>query len=143
MAKLRHVAMSVPTDDVEKTVEFYTEVFGMRRVHQSPLAVILSDDVVSLAIISDKISLNRGHHGLHHIGFIVDDIGEARKRISSTGIAEAIDDNLTAGVTEEIGGVRPSTGDGDIEHKFKDPNGVTFDIANDEYATRGWGVSLR
>ena len=28
-----------------------------------------------------------------------------------------------------------------MEHKFLDPNGITFDIASTSYATERWGVS--
>ena len=83
MAKLRHIAMTVPDQDLEKTIQFYSEVFDMRRVRGTKLATLLTDGVMSLAIISDKFPLNVGHRGLHHIGFVVDDVmaQEERDRI--------------------------------------------------------------
>jgi len=141
MAKLRHVAMSVPEDELAKTASFYATTFGMRRVHESSVAILLSDDVVSLAIISDKIPLNAGHRGLHHIGFIVDDVKTVRTRIMNTGMAASIDDNDVADANEKAFGFRPGTGDDDLEHKFIGPNGVTFDIVTAEYANASWGVS--
>ena len=33
----------------------------------------------------------------------------------------------------------PSRQDGESEVKFRDPNGVVFDIVVDEYATKSWG----
>lgn len=142
MAKLRHIAMSVPATELVKTATFYAATFGMRRVHESSVAILLSDDVVSLAIISDQVPLNAGHRGLHHIGFVVDDIATARSKIMKTAMATAIDDEHVANANEMAFGVRPGTGDGDLEHKFVDPNGVTFDIVTAEYASRGWGVNV-
>jgi methylmalonyl-CoA/ethylmalonyl-CoA epimerase len=142
MAKLRHVAMSVPDADVPKTAKFYEEAFGLRRVQDGTKAVLLTDGVMSLAILSDRLTLNLGHRGIHHIGFLVDDIGEARERIAAAGTAQAIDDEETAKVNEQVTGTHPGTGDGDIEHKFIDPNGVTFDVVNDDYASRFWRINL-
>ena len=56
MAKLRHVAMSVP--DPAATAKFYKETFGMEIVGEtdSPLAsgVYLTDGTVSLALLNYK-----------------------------------------------------------------------------------------
>ena len=56
MAKLRHVAISVP--DPEKSAQFYEKVFGMKRVGttESELSsgIYLSDGVVSLALLDYK-----------------------------------------------------------------------------------------
>ena len=48
MAKLRHIALSV--SDLQKSAKFYEEAFGMERVRESNVAVMLSDGVVSLAL---------------------------------------------------------------------------------------------
>ena len=54
MAKLRHVAMSVP--DPKKAAEFYSKVFDMEIVGEtdSPLAsgIYLSDGTISLALLN-------------------------------------------------------------------------------------------
>ena len=52
MAKLRHIAIAVR--DLEETAKFYEEAFGLERVRQSDVAVMMSDGVVSLAILDIK-----------------------------------------------------------------------------------------
>ena len=54
MAKLRHFAMAVPNTD--QTAKFYEQVFGMKRVRESASAILLSDGVISLAILDNKTS---------------------------------------------------------------------------------------
>ena len=44
MAKLRHLALSV--QDLEASAKFYEDAFGMERIRQSKVAIILSDGVV-------------------------------------------------------------------------------------------------
>lgn len=134
--------MSVKHGELDKTADFYVKVFGMRRVRGNDYSVLLTDEVVCMAIISDRLSLNKGHHGLHHIGFIVDDLDEARSRVAAAENAQVIPDEVTANVNEEVHGVRPKTGADDMEHKVLDPNGVTVDLATRNYAGRAWHVSL-
>jgi len=90
MAKLRHLALSVK--DLEESAKFYESAFGMERVRQSKVAIMLSDGVVSLALLhlrsNDNAPDERGpdYVGLHHMGFLVDDIpassecGRSRRR---------------------------------------------------------------
>ncbi|MDP3767881.1 MAG: VOC family protein, partial [Dehalococcoidia bacterium] len=56
MAKLRHIAISVP--DPEKSAQFYEAAFGLTRVGttDSPLAtgVYLSDGVINVALLKYK-----------------------------------------------------------------------------------------
>ena len=80
MAKLRHITLSV--DDMEKTAAFYEQAFEMKRVRQSGVAIMMSDGVVSLAIIDANKNANSGaRKGLHHMGFLVDDINEAAAKV--------------------------------------------------------------
>jgi len=98
MAKLRHIAMSV--EDPEKTADFYCEAFDMERVGKtdSPLAkgCYVSDGVITVALLKYKTDQWAGYVegedergkdyvGLHHIGFWVDDAGEADKKIEKAG----------------------------------------------------------
>jgi predicted enzyme related to lactoylglutathione lyase len=129
MAKLRHIAVTVP--DLEKAAVFYEKTFGMTRARESDIAIILSDGVVSLALLKFKTDEQAGDergkefHGLHHMGFVVDDIDEHTK------------------IIEENGGnyhMRlPSAPDSPSEVKFRDPNGVVFDIVTNKYASGSWG----
>ncbi|MBI3918043.1 MAG: VOC family protein [Betaproteobacteria bacterium] len=74
MAKLRHIAMVV--EKMEETARFYEKAFGMKRVRQHETAIGLSDGVVSLVIIHPSNVNMKGddRRGLHHIGFLVDDM---------------------------------------------------------------------
>lgn len=139
MAKLRHIALSVP--DPDKTADFYCEAFDMKRVGttDSPLAkgVYVSDGVITMALLKYKTDewsgyvegedeRGKDYVGIHHFGFWVDDIDTSEGKI------------------EEAGGKylmgRPS-GDNDdtfYEMKFRDPNGIIVDVTH-----LGWGGSVK
>ena len=130
MGKLRHIAITVP--DIEKAATFYETIFGMKRVRASVRGIHLTDGVMNLALLKFQTDEAAGDergkdfHGLHHFGFVVDDIDETSSKI------------------EEAGGnyhMRlPYRQDSPTEVKFRDPNGVVFDIVVDEYARRSWGA---
>jgi methylmalonyl-CoA/ethylmalonyl-CoA epimerase len=131
MAKLRHVAMSVP--DPDKTADFYCEAFDMKRVGKtdSPLAkgVYVSDGVITVALLNFKNDDQgpRDFVGLHHIGFWVDEIREAEEKVEAAGGKYLMG--------------RPEEGDTETmfyEEKYRDPNGVIVDIT-----ALGWGGSVK
>ena len=132
MAKLRHIAVTVP--DLEVAAQFYEKTFEMERVFESGIVIMLSDGTISLAILKFKTDEQAGDergmefHGLHHMGFVVDDIAAS---------SAAIEDN---------GGryhMRlPDSAEGATEIKFRDPNGVVFDIVTKDYAERAWGAKV-
>jgi len=127
-AKLRHIALSVP--DPWKAAEFYEKAFGMTRVGHSDislgLGVYLSDGTINLALIkyrNDEAAGERGADfvGLHHFGFWVDDAKQACAQ------AEA------AGASWWMGEIPDKDKTVFYEVKYKDPNGVVFDIT-----AHGW-----
>ncbi|RPI46208.1 MAG: VOC family protein [Betaproteobacteria bacterium] len=126
MAKLRHIAIAVP--DIQATAKFYEESFGMQRVRESDVAVMLSDGTVSLAIIDSNKNVNAEKRtGLHHFGFIVEDLDDAAGKVESSG-------------GKYYGQIR-NIGDGpQSERKYRDPNGIDFDIVNAGHADRVWRV---
>jgi predicted enzyme related to lactoylglutathione lyase len=126
MAKLRHVAMQVP--DLEKAAVFYERCFDMKRVNKvnAPIgdAVILSDDVMNLTLLNfpegAKGMVNGPTWaGLHHFGFVVDDLESSQKKVESEGGQFLMKLPSFPGV--------------DAESKFKDPNGVVFDMSEDDW----------
>lgn len=125
MAKLRHIAIVV--DDMEKTASFYENAFGLERVRQSDVAIMLSDGTVSLAIIYAQNVNAEGRKGLHHIGFLVDDMDRAATRVEDSG-------GTYHGQIRNIGGGPKS------ERKYRDPNGIHFDVATAEHARRVWCI---
>ena len=139
MAKLRHIALSVP--DPEKAADFYCEAFGMTRVGRtnSPLAqgCYVSDGVINVALLKYKSDAWSGYVegedergkdwvGLHHIGFWVDDLGEAEEKIEKAG------GKYLMGRPEDDA---PTTF---YEMKFRDPHGVIIDCTH-----LGWGGALK
>lgn len=128
MAKLRHLAIAC--DDPWKTAEFYEKVFEMKRVGEtkSVLAdgVYLSDGVVNLALLNYKTDEAAGKErgkdyvGVHHFGFWVDDLEEAEKDIEANGGEFFLD-------------LPESKESLYYEKKYRDPNGVIFDISHN-----GW-----
>ena len=88
-------------------------------------AVYMSDGTINLALLNFKgsegsdIKDPKGFVGAHHFGFQVDDLVETQKRIEANGGKFFFD----------LGDER----EGNFERKFKDPDGVIFDISK-----HGW-----
>ncbi len=129
MPKIRHIAVHTP--DVEKTAEFYKSVFEMEEVGRtnSPLAtgIYLSDGYLNLAVLTFKTAEAADRNdgmgpvmGLHHFGFVVEDIEETRKKLGENG----------AEYREMRGADNTS---GYFEEKYKGPEGVMIDIS-----AHGW-----
>ena len=80
--------------------------------------------LINLALLHYKKEEFAGHRGrdfvgVHHFGFIVDDVAEARQRIEAAGGRHWMGE--------------PAQGGGFYEVKFHDPDGVAFDIT-----ANGW-----
>jgi predicted enzyme related to lactoylglutathione lyase len=127
MARLRHIAVCVK--DLDKAARFYETVFDLRRVEREDLdigsAIYLTDGVINLALLNFKGAKASGldnaasFTGAHHFGFQVDDLAETQRRIEQAGGQFFFD----------LGEERK----GNFERKFKDPDGVIFDISQN-----GW-----
>ncbi|HXV80818.1 MAG TPA: VOC family protein [Candidatus Binatia bacterium] len=121
--KLRHIAISVP--DKERAAKFYAETFGFERVSESRVATRLSDGVMNITLLEFETEEDAGDErgkdfvGLHHFGIWVDDIDSMKERIEANG------GKHHPGPT----GHTPAN----AEHKFRDPDGIVFDIS-----THGW-----
>ena len=129
MAKLRHIAMVV--EDIEKSATFYEKAFGMTRARQSDTAIALTDGTVSLVVIHPSNPNMKGEtrRGLHHIGFLIDDMKAVTEKVESNG-------------AQFHGGIL-GTGSGLVtERKYSDPNGVNFDITMPEYARDFWKIAV-
>ncbi len=101
MAKLRHIAITVP--DPHEAAEFYMRAFGMRKVGETDWTNARGRDFV----------------GVHHFGFLVDDVDAVRNKIEAAG------GTYWMGEEKKDGGF--------YEVKFHDPNGIAFDIS-----ANGW-----
>ena len=128
MAKLRHIAVVVR--DLERAARFYEQAFELKRVGEEHIdlgsAIYLSDGVINLALLTYKGETGSGLKdagnfvGAHHFGFQVDDLEAAKKRVEAAGGKFF----FTLGKTKE---------DANFEVKYKDPDGVIFDISE-----KGW-----
>ena len=129
MATLRHVAMVV--EDIEKTAKFYEQSFGMQRVRQSETSIGLSDGYMSMVIIHPSNVNMKGEtrRGLHHLGFLIDDMEEITATVEANG----------ATYHGEILG----SGRGPLtERKYLDPNGSMFDITTAAHARETWRIPV-
>ena len=129
MAKLRHLAMVV--EEMEKTAQFYEKSFGMQRVRQTDTAIGLSDGVVSLVIIHPSNANMKGddRRGLHHLGFLVDDMDQQSAKVEANGAVRH-------------GGIIHAESGTETERKYLDPNGQVFDLTSPEYARDFWRVAV-
>ena len=134
MPRIRHIAIA--TQDPEATARFYKEGLGLREagVVSSDLAegYYLTDGHVNIAILkfkTDAAATTEGaprYTGVHHLGFEVDDMESARKRIEDAG---AVFQKMAGAPTPGAGGVQAN-----VEVKFKGPDGVTVDLSEHGWA---------
>lgn len=126
MARLRHFAVCVK--DLETAASFYEKVFEFKRIDREDLdigsAIYMSDGFINLALLNFSSGAGSkasdlknpiGFVGAHHFGIQVDDLVETQKRIEANGGKFFFD----------LGDERH----GNFERKFKDPDGVIFDIS--------------
>lgn len=145
MGKLRHIAIAV--SDTDATAKFYERAFGLKRVRESTSAVLMSDGVISLAILDNKTSHEAlGHNGLHHFGFIAEDVAESGAKAEAAGAVYTDKDENIAKRFENRGQLK----DGKLvaeaqtqdQRKFEDPNGIKFDIVNSGHARNSWKLPV-
>jgi catechol 2,3-dioxygenase-like lactoylglutathione lyase family enzyme len=128
MARLRHIAVCVR--DLENSAKFYRDVFELKEVGRETIeigsAIYMSDGVINLALLNFAGSKGNDIQGdptkavgANHFGFQVDDLAETQKKIEAAGGQFFFD----------LGDERK----GNFERKFKDPDGVVFDISQ-----HGW-----
>ena len=131
MTRIRHIALSVP--DPERTADFYVKTFGLSRIGktESVLAsgVYLSDGYINLALLryhNDEVagvSGGKDFVGVHHFGFQVESAETAKGSVEHNGGSffmdlPALKDTLY------------------YEEKFRDPDGIIFDISKNGWATK-------
>ena len=119
-ARIRHIALCV--NDIKATADFYAKAFGLKRtpIREGATAwnCYLSDGEVNLALLQYKSEVGagvpKGYVGIHHFGFQCDDLPAQQRKVEEAG-AEFFSDR---GEPEDEG----------FERKFKDPNGIIFDL---------------
>lgn len=119
--RIKHFALFVR--DLEKSAAFYQTVFGLTHLgydHQ-PMgsAIYLTDGTTNLALICPSMPADKYKPGANHCGFQVEDLKDTEARIEKSGGAFFFD----------FGDAKT----GNFEKKFKDQDGVVFDISK-----HGW-----
>jgi len=128
MARIKHIAIRTP--DPEKTAAFYKDVFGLKEVGQARTGCYLSDGYINLAILKSKDEGTgesprdeAAYAGVHHFGFMVDDVDETCRKLESAG-------------------AQPMTNRTDPKHarsyyeiKFRGPDNQEFDVTESGWVT--------
>jgi catechol 2,3-dioxygenase-like lactoylglutathione lyase family enzyme len=131
MAKIKHIALT--THDLDKVASFYKDVFGMEEVGRSGTThVYLSDGDLNLTIRACKKNddpdvgeQGENFSGIHHIGFVVDDVNACANRMELAG-ATRLTPLKTADKRQRS---RDAQGPRNAEIKLSGPDGVIIDIS--------------
>ena len=136
MARIRHIALTV--GDQERAAGFYGSIFGLQRVGEAEdsvsTGIVLSDGNVNLALLTYKtdaaagVEGGLGYIGAHHFGFQVENADEAQEQVENAGGTIFLEHDHSA---SEI----------NFERKFRDPDGILFDISRSGW-TGAAGTSL-
>lgn len=116
MARLRHIAIIVP--DPETAAKFFEEAFDMKRAGSARRGIYMTDGIMNVALLRKESEKEK--IGLYHFGMWVDDLDAAEKKV------------VNAGGTYMAG--RPTSPNSFYEAKYKDPNGIVFDLTHSGWA---------
>jgi catechol 2,3-dioxygenase-like lactoylglutathione lyase family enzyme len=126
MARIKHIAIRTP--DPEKTAAFYKDVFGLKEVGQARTGCYLSDGYINLAILKSRDDGTGesprdvpGYGGIHHFGFMVDDVDETCRKLDEAG-AKA----MTNRADVSHGGATAARSYYEI--KYRGPDGQELDV---------------
>jgi len=114
MARFQHIALAV--DNPGEVAEYYKRVFGLRELNRSPAdtgdkGVWLTDGYIYFAVLNPDGAGTPlpGRVGLHHFGFVVDDLEKSVEAIEQEGATECYDST-------------PSN------RKYQSPDGICVDL---------------
>ena len=116
MAKLRHVALNV--EDPEASATFFEQAFDMKRSGKARRGIYMSDSTVNVALL--KKEGDKEKVGIYHFGMWVDDLDATEKKVLDAG-------------GEYLAG-RPTSANSFYEAKYRDPNGIVFDLTHSGWA---------
>jgi lactoylglutathione lyase len=116
VAKLRHLALIV--EDPEASAKFFEQAFDMKRAGSARRGIYLSDGTVNVALLKRESEKERV--GIYHFGMWVDDLDSSEKKVLAAG-------------GEYLAG-RPTSPNSFYEAKYRDPNGIVFDLTHSGWA---------
>jgi lactoylglutathione lyase len=120
MAKLRHVALIV--EDPEASAKFFEQAFDMKRAGTARRGIYMSDGIINVALL--KKESEKEKIGIYHFGMWVDDLDAAEKKVVAAG-------------GEYLAG-RPTSANSFYEAKYRNPDGVVFDLTH-----TGWAGAVK
>src|SRR5271170_1983075 len=118
--RIRHIAIIVP--DAEEAAKFYEQALGFKRAGNARRGIYLSDGVINVALLTKEHENEK--LGLYHFGVWVDDLDASEKQVVDAG------GSYLAG--------RPTSPNSFYEAKYRDPNGVVFDLTH-----HGWAGAVK
>ena len=116
MSRLRHIAIIVP--DPEAAATFFEKAFDMTRAGNARRGIYMTDGTMNVALLKQESPDER--LGLYHFGMWVDDLDSAEAQVQAAG------GSYLAG--------RPTSPNSFYECKYRDPNGVVFDLTHNGWA---------
>lgn len=116
MAKLRHIALIV--EDPEASAKFFEQAFDMTRAGTARRGIYMSDGTINVALL--KREGDKERVGIYHFGMWVDDLAAAEKKVVDAG-----GEYLTG---------RPVSANSFYEAKYRDPEGIVFDLTHSGWA---------
>lgn len=133
MPRIKHVAIA--TQDPDATAKFYVDGLGLEiagKVNSvAAEGYYLTDGYINLAVLkfkNDDAANTEGtarHTGLHHFGFMVEEMDKAQEQIVSAGAKMK-----QSAITDANGQART----GNVEVKFTGPDGITVDLSETGWA---------
>ena len=120
MAKIRHIALIV--EDPEASAKFFEQAFDLKRVGTARRGIYLSDGIFNLALLKKETEKERV--GIYHFGMWVDDLDAAEKKVIEAG-------------GEYLAG-RPTSPNSYYEAKYRNPDGIVFDLTH-----TGWAGAVK
>lgn len=128
-AKLRHIAVSVR--DVAKAQKFFEDAFGMTKAGDAGRGVFMTDGTINVALLDYRggkilgVDIDQPYYGTIHFGLWVDDLAQAEAQVTRAG-ATYVQDKPREAVKS------------DYEVKFRDPDGMVFDLS-----ANGWKGAVK
>ena len=120
MAKLRHIALIV--EDPEKSAQFFEQAFDMKRAGTARRGIYMTDGTVNVALL--KVEGDKEKVGIYHFGMWVDDLDAAEAKVVNAG------GKYLAG--------RPTSPNSFYEAKYRNPDGIDFDLTH-----TGWAGAVK
>jgi methylmalonyl-CoA/ethylmalonyl-CoA epimerase len=129
MAKMRHIALSVP--DPEAAAQFFEKAFGMTRAGKAMRGVYMTDGTINVALLNfadepvPGFGGEKKKYGLIHFGMWVDDLDGAQQAVEAAG-------------GKYLTGRKETDPNVFYEVKFTTPDGIVFDLTES-----GWKGAVK